>query len=128
MPRKEYTGISLKEEFAASIEKIIEEHPELGYRSIAQFVEDAARRHLENLRAQEKIKPRFEQINSDENGVKILDRELRKVIDIYFKPSGLKCSFHLSDDCEHVEFALKQRDVQDFIRMHRKDGWKLPEV
>ena len=71
--------------------------------------------------------PRFEQINSDENGVKILDRQLRKV-DVHFKPSGVTCTHDQTSDCEHVHFALAQRDVQKIIRKKQKEGWKLPDV
>jgi len=72
--------------------------------------------------------PRFEQVNSDENGVKIHDRELRKIVDVYIKPEGIKCLYDESDDCEHVKFALSIPRVIGIIRKHRKEGWKLPDV
>jgi len=130
LPRKpEYTGVSIKEEFAQSVENFVKEHPEFGYRSIAQFVEDAARRRLEELRAQVKPLPRFEQVNSDENGVKILDRQLHKVVDVYFKPNGIRCTTDQSDKCEHVQFAIEQPEVRAILLQKRKEGWKidLPE-
>jgi metal-responsive CopG/Arc/MetJ family transcriptional regulator len=80
MPRKpEYTGVSIKEEFAQSVEDFIEEHPTLGYRSLAQFIEDATRRRLEELKAQYKALPRFDRINGDATGVLIYDHELKDV-------------------------------------------------
>jgi Holliday junction resolvasome RuvABC ATP-dependent DNA helicase subunit len=128
LPRKpDYTGISIKEEFAGSIEQFIDAHPELGYRSIAQFLEDSARRRLEELQAQIK-EPRFEQINIDENGTKILDRKIHEVIQVYIKPQGIKCGLDQTSDCEHINFALTLKDVRETIRRHKKEGWKLPDV
>jgi hypothetical protein len=70
--------------------------------------------------------PRFEQINSDENGVKILDRQIHEVADIYVKPEGIKCLLDESDDCEHIAFALSLPKVKETIRKHKKEGWNLP--
>jgi hypothetical protein len=123
--KPDFKSVSIKEEFAESIEQFVKEHPELGYRSIAQFLEDASRRRLEELKAQIKTLPRFEQVNSDANGVKILDRELHKVVDVYFKPTGIRCTFHQSDSCEHVDFAVKQPDVKRILMQKRKEGWKI---
>lgn len=59
MPAKEvkpdYRGISIKTEFANDIEKFIKANPQLGYRSIASFLEDAARRRLETLQEKRKV-------------------------------------------------------------------------
>jgi len=44
-----YVKVSLKREFMEKIQKFIEDHPELGYRSLSQFVEDAVRRRAEEL-------------------------------------------------------------------------------
>jgi hypothetical protein len=126
--KPEYKAISIKEEFAQSVEDFVKAHPELKYRSIAQFLEDASRRRLEDLKIQVKSLPRFEQINSDENGVKILDRELREIVQIFIKPQGIRCGFHQIDRCEHIDFALTQRDVREIIKRHKKEGWKLPDV
>lgn len=72
--------------------------------------------------------PRFEQINSDENGVKIHDRVLHEVVEVYIKPKGIQCSYDQTDQCEHVSFALTLPEVKAQIRKHRKEGWKLPDV
>ena len=45
----EYRKISLKKELCDEVEEFIREHPEFGYRSIAEFVEDAIRRRAEEL-------------------------------------------------------------------------------
>jgi hypothetical protein len=130
MPRKpEYTGVSLKEELAVSIDDFLREHPTLAYRSLTQFVEDAARRRLEQLQAQIKELPRFEQINTDENGIKILDRQLHRVVEVHFKPTGVRCSYDQASSCEHVTFAFHQTEVRKVIDQKRREGWKidLPE-
>ena len=57
--KPEFKSVSVKEEFAESIEEFIYQHPSLGYRSIAQFLEDSARRRLEELKAQVKTIPHF---------------------------------------------------------------------
>lgn len=123
--KPDFKSVSIKEEFAESIDEFVKEHPELGYRSIAQFLEDASRRRLEELKAQVKTPPRFEHINSDVNGVKILDRKIHQVVDVYFKPSGIRCTLHQSNNCEHIDFALKQPEVKNIITQKRKEGWKI---
>lgn len=50
MKKPDFRSISIKDEFADDIEKFIQRHPQLGYRSIASFLEDSARRRLEELR------------------------------------------------------------------------------
>jgi hypothetical protein len=70
--------------------------------------------------------PRFEQVNCDENGVKILDRQLHQVADVFFRREGVKCILDESDDCEHVAFALSLPKVKETIRKHKKEGWNLP--
>ena len=72
--------------------------------------------------------PRFEKINSDADGVKILDRELENDVQVYIKPNGITCSHDGTDDCDHVKFALGFPEVRELIRKHRKEGWKLPIV
>jgi len=47
--RTEYTKVSIKKELLEPIEKFIKENPQLGYRSLAQFVEDAIRRRADEL-------------------------------------------------------------------------------
>lgn len=43
----EYRKISIKKELADAIEKLIKANPEHGFRSIASFLEDAARHRIE---------------------------------------------------------------------------------
>jgi len=123
-----YRTVSMKTEFIDYLEEFIKTNTQYGYRSLAQFLEDASRRRLEELKAAEKELPRMEQINCDENGCKILDRKLHRVADIALKPSGIDCSIDRTDSCDHVKFALAQRDIRGIIAKKRKEGWKLPDV
>lgn len=123
-----YKNISVKTELAEAVEDFIKINPHYGYRSITQFMEDAARKRLENLKALDVQLPRFEMINQDVNGVKVLDRKIHRVAEIYFKPQGVFCVICGQDKCEHLEFALSQPKVQNIIAKRRKEGWKLPET
>ena len=82
----------------------------------------------EELALASETMPRFEKINSDENGVKILDRTIGDVVQVYIKPNGIMCSYDKTNDCDHVHFALSFPQVQELIKKHRRDGWKLPYV
>jgi len=119
-----YRNVSIKRDFADEIERFIRTHRNLGYNSIAQFFEDASRRRLEQLQ-QTVSRSRFEQINFDDNGTKILDRELRRVADVVLKPSSAYCKLDETNNCEHIRFALSLPEVHD---IYRKKGWKLPEL
>jgi len=46
----EYRKISIKKELADAVEKLIGVNQEYGYRSIAAFLEDAARRRIEEIK------------------------------------------------------------------------------
>jgi len=122
--KQDFRGVSLKRALVEEIEKFIAEYPQ--YKSIADFIHEATRVRMENIRTL--TPPRFEQVNSDANGVKILDRTLRGVAQIYFKPTGAWCDICESDSCEHITYALTLPDVQKTIQKKRKNGWKLPEV
>ena len=125
---KKFRNLSMKKEFADSLEEFINENPQHGYRSIAQFLEDAGRRRREELKATEAEEPRFKKLNADENGVKIWDNKLHKNADVYFKPDGIRCILDESRSCEHVYFALTLPEVREIVRSKRKEGWKLPEL
>lgn len=125
---KRFRNLSMKKEFTDSLEEFIKENPQYGYRSIAQFLEDAGRRRREELKASEIEEPRFRKLNADENGVKIWDNKLRKSADVYFKPNGIRCILDDSSSCEHVYFALSLSEVREIVRSKRKEGWKLPDI
>jgi len=54
--------------------------------------------------------------------------KLRRIAQIYFKPEGIWCDLDGNAKCEHIDFALKQQDIQEIIRKKRKEGWRLPDV
>jgi hypothetical protein len=126
-PRR-FRNLSLKTEFCDKLEAFINENPQLGYRSLAQFFENAGRELLKELKASEAEEPRLRKLNADENGVKIWDTKLRKSADVFFKPSGIRCILDDSSTCVHVYFALTIPEVRDIIRAKRREGWKLPDV
>jgi len=49
MAEYKHTTVSLPKEFHAKIKKIIEENPELGYTSVAEFCKDAVRKKIEKM-------------------------------------------------------------------------------
>jgi hypothetical protein len=132
----EYSKISLKKEFMNKIEQFIKEYPEHGYRSLAQFIEDAVRRRAEELRVFE-LTPRFRHFNTNENRITIMDKKVGwddkegkrqpRMIDIYVKPVGeyeyeLWCEYCNSNKCEHVAYALSIPHIS--MEPLRKKGWK----
>lgn len=65
--------------------------------------------------------PSLEHFNVNENGVQILDRDLNRMIQVYFKPDKVLCEYDGSNNCKHVDFALELPEVQEILR---KKGWK----
>jgi len=68
---------------------------------------------------------RFEHINTFENRVSIYDNALGKEIDVFLRPEALVCDFCHSISCEHVEYALSLKKVQD---AYKRKGLKIPEI
>lgn len=58
MPTGEWRGISMRAELVAEIEKFIKEHPELGYKNVSQFVTEATRVRITDVK---KTYPSFSQ-------------------------------------------------------------------
>lgn len=123
----DYTTIRIPKELSEEVDALVGKK---GFRSKAEVVKEAIRRLLNHYHESEVALPRFEKINSDENGVKVLDRhgEIHRIADIYFKRNGIWCEACQKDACEHIDFALSQSDVQETIRKRRKEGWNLPDV
>lgn len=93
-----------------------------GFRSKAEIVKEALRLFLDDH------KPRLEHFNLDETGVRILDRKLNLIVDVFFTPKGIQCELDKSSNCDHVKFALSVPNIQKVIRKKRKESWNLPEV
>lgn len=56
-PDRPYRNISQKRELVDAVESFIQRVPQLGYRSLAEFYEDAARKRLEELEGFKEIGP-----------------------------------------------------------------------
>jgi len=123
----EYRKISLKKELCDEIEKFIRKHPEYGFRSIAEFVEDAIRRRAFEMGIlREDLAPRFEHFNiyPEENRVTLWDRKLKRLVDVIFgpKPPYVICEVCGRNDCEHVHFVLH---IPKVVQLLRDRGWKI---
>lgn len=121
-----YTTIRIPKELDAEIKQLIGKK---GFRSKAEIVKQALRNLLDHYHEMEmRVLPRFEQINCDDKGVKILDRQISRVADIHFRPDGVWCEVDEKDSCQHIDYALSLPDVQRIIKKHIKEGWKLPDI
>jgi hypothetical protein len=130
MPMDKYRGVSLQRELINLIEEYIKAHPEMGYKSLADFVTDAVREKCSELKiliATSEL-PQLEHFNISENGVRILDRSLGngvskgRIIDVYFKPDKVLCEYCGTGDCRHVEFALNIPKVRKILI---EKGWPI---
>jgi len=130
MPMDKYRGVSLQRELINLIEEYIKAHPEMGYKSLADFVTDAVREKCTELKilvAASEL-PQLEHFNISEHGVRILDRSLGngvskgRIIDVYFKPDKVLCEYCGSDNCKHVEFALNIPKVRKILI---EKGWEI---
>ncbi|MCJ7423584.1 ribbon-helix-helix domain-containing protein [Candidatus Bathyarchaeota archaeon] len=132
MPMDKYRGISLQKELVGTIENYINTHPEMGYKSLADFVTDAIREKCEKLGifTVESALPSLEHFNISEQGVRVLDRTLGngtargRIIDVYFKPEKVLCEYCDSSSCRHVQFALSIPAVQKIVQ---EKGWRIKE-
>jgi hypothetical protein len=132
MPMDKYRGVSLQKDLVGTIENYVKAHPEMGYKSLADFVTDAIREKCEKLGifTPETTSPPLEHFNISEEGVRVLDRTLGngtakgRIIDIYFKPEKILCEYCNSSSCRHVQFALSVPAVQ---RIMQQKGWKIKE-
>jgi len=130
MPMDKYRGVSLQRELINLIEEYIKAHPEMGYKSLADFVTDAVREKCTELKilvATSEL-PQLEHFNISESGVRILDRSLGngvskgRIIDVYFKPNKILCEYCGSGNCKHVEFALNISKVRKILI---EKGWPI---
>lgn len=127
LPKKDadYKGVSLKRDLVEQIEKFVEDNPQ--YKSTADFLHESARVRMEEIN-KAKNNPRFEHFNINDTGVRITDRQIGMIAEIYFKPQGIFCDIDKSNTCEHIDFALTVPAIQEIIRKRKKEGWKLPEI
>jgi hypothetical protein len=130
MPIGKYRGITLQRELVNKIEEYVKAHPEMGYKSLADFITDAIREKCTELKILTPIPepPQLEHFNISEHGVRILDRSLAngvskgRIIDVYFKPDKVLCEYCGSDNCKHIEFALGIPKVRKILI---EKGWPI---
>ena len=130
MPIGKYRGTTLQRELVNVIEQYINSHPEMGYKSIADFITDVIREKCFELKILTPTPelPLLEHFNINEEGVRILDRSLAnhmskgRIIDVYFKPDKVWCEYCQSSSCNHVKFALNIPEVRKIII---KKGWEI---
>lgn len=99
------------------IRKLIDENPDLGYRSLSDFVQDAIRRHPEYVE-------QFEHFNIHEDHVTIFDKYLKEIVDVYFQNERVYCDYHEAHECEHIDFVLT---IPKVIEILEDKGWKITE-
>lgn len=127
MPGKRYRAISLSKELVKTIEDYIEENPQASYKSIADFVADALRIRFEQLGVYPGNISLLD-INANEMGPLLYDKNLKKTVQILISPKGLECTECKLSNCRHIRFALANPKTQKLIQERKKEGWKLPTV
>ncbi len=88
----------------------------LGYRSRADFIDKVLREKLHALQGSMK------HLNTYEDHVKIVDFELRRIVNIFLGEDGLTwCDLDETERCPHTEYVLSLPEVQEVLE---KKGWK----
>lgn len=86
----------------------------------------SCRRATPNPLYQKEEKPiTMEHFNLSENSVRVLDRSINWVVDVYFYPDKVWCDYCKTEKCRHIDFALSIPDVQKILV---KKGWKLKDL
>ncbi|MEM4297049.1 MAG: ribbon-helix-helix domain-containing protein [Nitrososphaerota archaeon] len=125
-PQRKFVTISLPRELVEEIDDVLSSGH--AYESRPEFVKDAVRRRIEELRQ----RPRF--INLNPNGdfpadsVKIWDRELEgtgRVVEVFFSRDGARCSYCERSDCIHVRHAWNIPYVATQLIIH---GLRPPKL
>jgi hypothetical protein len=127
MPEGKYRSISLSKELVETIEDLIEENPQASYKSIADFVADAVRIRFEQLGVYPGNISLLD-INANEMGPLLYDKNLKKTVQILITPQGLECAECKLSNCRHIKFSLTNPKTQKLIQERKREGWKLPEV
>ncbi|MEM2506204.1 MAG: ribbon-helix-helix domain-containing protein [Nitrososphaeria archaeon] len=119
-PGSDHITIKLPKELVEEMDRLIGVK---GFRSRGEIAKEAIRQLLnqykENLTPPPL--PPLEHFNISENGVRILDRTLAngysrgRIIDVYFRPERIICEYCQTDNCRHIEFALKIPKVREIL-------------
>ena len=127
MPIDKYRGISLQRELVDKIEEFIKDHPERGYKSLADFVTEAVRKRCEELKILVPTPPELpalEHFNVNEDHVTVIDRKRRMFADVYFRNNHIYCELCEEENCEHVDYALNLPKVR---RLLSQKGWVIEQ-
>jgi len=127
MPVDRHRGVSLQRELVDKIEDYIQNHPERGYKSIADFVTDAVRIRCEELKILVSIPPELpelEHFNVYEDHVTVIDHKNRRIANVYFRNDTVFCDVCETKNCRHIEYVLKLPKV---VRILSQKGWVIDE-
>jgi len=127
MPIDRFRGLSLQRELLDKIEEYINNHPETGYKSLADFVTDAVREKCIELKILVPTSPKLptlEHFNVNQDHVTVIDRAKKIFADVYFRNKRVFCQSCTSENCEHVEYALNLPKIQKILS---KKGWAIEE-
>lgn len=127
MPEGKHRSISLSKELVETIEDLIKENPQASYKSIADFVADAVRIRFEQFGVYPGNISLLD-INANELGPLLYDKNLKKTVQILITPKGLECAQCKQSSCRHIKFAIANPKTQKLIQERKKEGWKLPDI
>jgi Arc/MetJ-type ribon-helix-helix transcriptional regulator len=117
-----HVTIKIPIELIREMDVLVGQH---GYKSRAEVAKDGVRKLLDFYGITRAL-PRFEKVNSDEQGAKVFDRQIGEVVQVYIRPEGIHCFYHKTDNCEHIEYILSLKDIQEIVKQRKREGWKLP--
>lgn len=72
-------------------------------------------RLLINWYYKEKYEPKLECFNHNPEGVMILDRDEKRIIQIRLTPEGAWCDRCETAECRHIRFALAQPEIREAL-------------
>ena len=127
MPVDRHRGVSLQRQLVDRIEEYIQNHPERGYKSIADFVTDAVRKRCEELKILVPTPPELpelEHFNVYEDHVTVIDHKNRKIANVYFRNNNVFCDVCETKNCRHIEYVLKLPKVVGILS---QKGWVIDE-
>ena len=127
MPRGKFRGVSLQKELIEAVENYLKNNPDAPYRSVAEFISEAVRLRLEQLKA---WPPPISimHLNIDGSIVLLWDNIKQHSIHVEFKEDKIFCHFCQSKKCYHVRFTLNIPEVKKEFKRRKRLGLKYPQV
>ena len=127
MPMDRYRGISLQRELVDRIEEFIKNHPERGYKSLADFVTEAVRKRCEELKILVPTPPEppeLEHFNVYQDHVTVIDHKRRRIANVFFRNNTAFCDVCRAKNCRHVRYVLNLPKVDKILT---EKGWIIKE-